>query len=249
MHLSSYKWQRSRQKRGMIRIAFAAALVALGPVRASRADPVVVNEGSMLLSDDDGLLYNFGSAHLAVQGIVGNDLSLSSLGLSVPCTPGPCAEGSPVTFNNSTSSVVPLGQANVFANGVNYGVVDLSGSFQFEGPTLPAAWTMPPSIFDPANIQQTAPFSFTGTLTGTQNGQSLFDLDLAGFGTATLSLAALNNHTSQGIELTYKFGTAATPEPASLLLLGTGAVGLIRRKRPKTYPPIRPIRSMRRVVE
>ena len=79
------------------------------------------------------------------------------------------------------------------------------------------------------------PFTFTGRLTGysspERTGVPVFDLTLIGSGTARLSMALENGRYSFS-SLDYNFEDAApVPEPSTLLLAGTGAALLWRRRR------------------
>jgi hypothetical protein len=83
-------------------------------------------------------------------------------------------------------------------------------------------------------IQVQSPFTLTGTLSiAAFNGVTRFDVgrvELRGAGTATTFLQRGPGGyvaTSRSFEFE---SAGATPEPASLLLLGTGAVLLIRRR-------------------
>jgi hypothetical protein len=77
-------------------------------------------------------------------------------------------------------------------------------------------------------------FTFTGQLKGYASpdriGTPVFDLALFGSGTATLSMALENGRYSFS-SLDYNFDAAPVPEPATLLLVGTGAALLWRRRR------------------
>ena len=80
-----------------------------------------------------------------------------------------------------------------------------------------------------------APFSFAGHLRSltTPPGTIPFDVDLVGHGTAFTSFQGLgdDNISPGGSGATYVFEPVATPEPATLLFVGCGLVGIATRCR------------------
>jgi PEP-CTERM motif-containing protein len=82
----------------------------------------------------------------------------------------------------------------------------------------------------------------TGRVRGFSNiqlaGAPLFDVTLFGTGTARGSetTAGPGDYNLASIVVRYEFdpSASATPEPASMLLLGTGVVGLLARSRRRT---------------
>jgi hypothetical protein len=101
----------------------------------------------------------------------------------------------------------------------------LVGTLRFDAPAV----VLPAYDGTGRGVNVTAPFAFTGEVTGfahddVERRAALFDVSLAGAGTATLSLSVLGG-LFQEPEVTYTF--AATPEPATLALLGTGILPVI----------------------
>jgi hypothetical protein len=93
------------------------------------------------------------------------------------------------------------------------------------------------------SAQPSAPFTFTGTLVAQHEGGSqLFSANLIGTGQAGTVLSwdlvtrTWRIHEANG--LAYVFDDAQpTPEPGSLLLIGTGIVGACLRRRRTTTAP------------
>ena len=146
--------------------------------------------------------------------------------------------GEPVSLSRSFSFTTLAGQPQVeIINGVRYGQVWVSGGADFTA----APFTAPP-VNGATSFRFTTPFAMTGQIAGyadQAHTQLLFSEAVTGSGTATVSgdeRASQPNYVGQ--ILTFAFEQpAATPEPASLLLLGTAVAGLLVRRRLRAKRP------------
>jgi hypothetical protein len=109
--------------------------------------------------------------------------------------------------------------------------IELRGTLTFDAPSV----TVPPAT--DGNIFLTAPYGFHGQIAGfSQDGlDSLFETDVHGSGQVAFTLYGLDGYLPpyRFAEIRYVF--EPTPEPSTLLLVGTalggGAVARRRRQR------------------
>lgn len=215
-----------------------AAALTLVAAQPARAEPVAIQSGSF--SYDTGDPDNF--------WVSGNGFRLRWSGFDNPtfsgvvppslCYPtAPCTAGSTVDFSTQfhglSANVTPNAGT---INGVAYNSLKLTGDLNFMAPatTFPATST--------AFAGVTEPFTFTGHLTAVDpaGGSTVFDSDLLGGGTASLVTIAgcananCSSRTPEygfaGVDYTFT-NVSPTPEPATVLLLGSGLIAVIRRRR------------------
>jgi hypothetical protein len=199
-------------------VGVAMVLVALCATRAA-ADPIAV---SGFLSGDR----RFAQINQELQ-LAFPDFTVGIVVVS-PLVPGfclSCGNGSPVPFTQTTGAFSGHSTALPGTGRID---ADVSGVLSFVGPTDFIS-------IDPVlgSDLLSSPVQVTGSLRITQANQVLFDGTLVGTGLA--SVLYENGFSIAGPSLGgYQFafeGVAATPEPASLVLVVSGAAWLARKRR------------------
>lgn len=224
-----------------LRIVVLAALCSTAVVPRSSADPVTVTSGQYYIAWDDPTSFDF----FGPGGLI-----LSSLFVGTRSSPqhqcfGGCPAGTAVSLGALAGGVspftrFPLGtvtgaiiDGRVFQQPGSLGPDSprLAGALRFDAPTV----VLPPFDGSPTLVV-TAPFTLSGSVAGFAADDldarlPLFELGLAGQGSVRAAFDTFGNVYGD-VEVTYTFSPAPAPipEPASVLLLGTGLVGLgIRR--------------------
>ena len=196
----------------------------------ANADPITVTSGSIaVMGNTGGIAFSLLGDGLALQAIADSDSRVD------PRFCSPCTATQALSFGARLSDFHGAGPGTV--NGTYYPTLFLEGFLDVTGATVPNALAN--------GLTVTAPFTMTAPLRGYardniggNGGPVLFTVTLIAHGTATANFSSVP--VNPGFpplfmfhDVMYRFEStpSPTPEPATLVMLGTGLAGLVMRSR------------------
>jgi len=215
--------------RSLVKLTVASLVFAVCCLTAVEvnADPFVITSGTIVQQGDPNnkASYNFAGPGISVTA---NGFFVESFAFCSPCLGG--------TTNNLHVSF-SQGGGTVVLNGVTFSGVGFNGVLTA---TMPS-FVLPPGSLATPDVTLTLPFTLTGNLIGCTGNplictDQLFNASLSGQGFADVHFQLFSLFPPAGNlyvvrDITFNFQPAPVPEPATLLLLGTGVAGVAARIR------------------
>lgn len=216
-----------------------ALTVALG-TQAAYADPITVATGTVVAQMRGGV-FALNGDDFSVSGTIPEGFSSPALFQCEPCSG---ADRLSLDLNSFASFQTESGAAQFGTT--TYAPTKMFGVFTF---TSPFNAFSSASVDPGSGVSPLEPFTFSGELLGYPGGSDaaggapLFYTQLTGSGFARAHFTDLGGGQFSADDITYEFSApaAATPEPGSLLLLGSGLAGLARLRRRGRPLPRKPI--------
>ena len=207
-------------------VPFFALLLTL-PVSSASAEPIHITSGSLTgfspATTSGGQILLSGEG-FAFAGSTGTGFVAAANEYVLGIAPGATLDLRANWTGLGVGGAVTFSGRQFHAGGIDPGVSPKNA--EILGVTWSGTLTLP-SSFSGGSV--TAPFQFSG-LVAVPDGIGFHHIDLTGSGTATLTFGpSLNLGLFRLTAISYDFeDPAATPEPGSMVLLGTGLFGLVR---------------------
>jgi len=189
------------------------------------ADPLTLNALSIVSLDIEGHAFRFAGSSFDLRG--GN----LEVGFFIPftaegnfCFP-PCQPGDVVAGTLRTDGEVDLSSGTGVIDGVEFPSLTFRGSLAFTiGP-----FVLPDT---PQFVQLAIPFLFDGALRAFDGGNEVFGHALRGRGTLFENFGRNEDNSISPVEdpinFVFESPAATTPEPSTMLLVGGGALAVVR---------------------
>jgi hypothetical protein len=212
----------------------AASLGFVMFAASARADPITLERGAMDYSRSNQAFVRWSASGFEASGNFGDSASESWTPRHAcnPCTAGQVINPSVSESLSNADANRDVGVGIVFRlNGANY--LSRSLDFRIDAGDV-VLGDVPPGAG--LGVSTTAPFRFSGVLTGILDGSNGHDVEVALTGRGR---AQVGTHPDGHWAFTlYAFEPAAPiPEPGTILLLGTTGLGLAARLRRRSRHP------------